>query len=124
MKSFPWATVIFVVVLLGIVMVGFYVSGQMELVEGQVLGKEPRQTRFLGGTPNFLIINGTGKVSAEVEQYHRYYVGDWFSEEISKAQFGLGYEIMQMIEALLPIIIILIAFTAVTYAIMGSRRWT
>ena len=122
MKSFPWWTVIFVFVLLGMVMVGFYVSGQTELVEGQVLGKEPRQTRFLGGTPDFLIINGTGKVSAEVEQYHRYYVGDWFSEEISKAQFGLGYDIMQMIEALLPIIIIMMVFTGFTYGIRGIYR--
>ena len=124
MKGFPWWTIIFIFVFLGFIMVAFYISGQTELVEGQVLGKEPRQTRFLGGTPNFLIINGTGKVSAEVEQYHRYQVGDWFSEEISKAQFGLGYEIMQMIEGLLPIIIMLIAFTGLTYTLLGTRRWT
>jgi len=122
MKEFPWWAVIFIFVLLGLVMVGFYVSGQMELVEGQVLGKEPRQTRFLGGTPNFLIVNGTGKVSAGVEQYHRYQVGDWFSEEISKAQFGLGYDIMQTIEILLPIIIILTVFTGFTYGIRGLYR--
>jgi len=122
MKSFPWWTVIFVFVLLGMVMVGFYVSGQTELVEGQVLGKEPKDRWFLGGTPNFLIINGTGKVAADTEEYHGYQIGDWFSEETSKAQFGLGYDIMQMIEALLPIVIIMMVFTGFTYGIRGIYR--
>ena len=121
MKTFPWPTVIMVFTLLGLVIVGFYISGQTELVEGQVLGKEPRQKAFLGGTPNFLVINGTGKVSAEVEQYHSYEVGDWFSEEISKAQFGLGYDIVQMMESLLPIVILLVVITIVTNAYWGSR---
>ncbi len=101
-----------VVVVLGIfaVMVGLIIHYETTdvQVEGEVIGKEPRQQAFLGGTPNFLIINESGKIQTDAETFHSYEVGDTFNESVRLSQTGSGYEVMDFITALLPVWIIVV----------------
>lgn len=110
-KEFPWAIVLFVAYSAGLIMLVAILEVNHDLIEGEVLGKEPRQAAFLGGTPNYLIINGTGKVVVDVELYHGYDVGEWFSEDLSWSRFGNGREISVMIPFGLLVGVLLLVFS-------------
>lgn len=94
-----------------------------ERIEGEVLGKEPRQQAFLGGTPDFLVVNGTGKVKVDAEMYHSYNVGDHFNETMPKATHGIGYDIMNLFDAMLPIMVIVVVLTIVSGLYWRANVW-
>lgn len=120
-EKFSWGIVLIIAYLAGLIMLVAILGVNHDLIEGEVLGKEPRQAAFLGGTPNYLIINGTGKVVVDVELYHGYDVGEWFSEDLSWSRFGAGREISTLIPFGLMVGVILLVFSMLSGAI--GRRY-
>lgn len=119
-EKFRWGIVLYVAYFAGLILLVAILGVNHDLIEGEVLGKEPRQAAFFGGTPNYLIINGTGQVIVDVELFHGYEVGEWFSEDLSWSRFGGGREISGMIPFGLMVGVIAIVFSMFSRAI-GSR---
>lgn len=118
-KKFPWGNVLIVAYFAGLIMLVAILGVNHDLIEGEVLGKEPRQAAFLGGTPNYLIINGTGKVVVDVELFHGYEVGEWFSEDLSWSHFGGGRELSTLIPLSIMVGVIMLIFSMFSRATMG-----
>lgn len=114
-----------IVALASLLMTSLVVSGYLlttteEHIEGEVIGKELRQAAFMGGTPNFLFINGTGKVSVDAETFHGFEVGDYFNESVPIGDFGWGYDGLDLVDALIPLGVIILTL-AIIFPIMSRR---
>lgn len=114
MKNSILIALLAVAVLVAIVCSIVYYETTETDIEGEVLGKENRQVGFMGsGTPDFLIINGTGKVWVDSETFHQYEVGDHFTESIALSKFGTGYEIADVLMAILPLMMVVLVIAIV-----------
>lgn len=120
-ENFPWGIAISFIFIALIIMSIAILGINHDLIEGEVLGKEPRQAAFFAGTPNYLIINGTGKVVVDVELYHGYEIGEWFSEEIPWSSFGNGREISGLLTFGLIVGIIMLVLSL--FGCMIERIW-